>query len=88
MARRQTASYCDNLVAVVLLLVAHSVNSRGPCDPLVPEYCALPFPNSYFTAVDKTTLTGVRVNFSVDTFPLDIIGRPVDPKEWNAMGNL
>lgn len=83
--QRRTAC-CGSIVSLLVLLLAQHAYSRDPCDPLVPEYCALPFPNSYFTTVDKSTLTGIRVNFSVDTFPLDIIGRPVDPKEWNEMG--
>lgn len=61
---------------------------RGPCDPLVPEYCPLPFPNSFFTAPSAQSLTGLRVNFSAETFPRDILRRGVNPGEWNTLGQL
>jgi hypothetical protein len=32
------------------------------CDPLVPEYCAFPFPNDFFTREDSSTPTGLRVD--------------------------
>lgn len=60
--------------------------SRGPCDPLAPDYCQLPFPNSFFTREDADSPTGVRVNFSTDTWPKDIFGRSLDLGNWNAMG--
>ena len=61
------------------------VYSLGPCDPLVPEYCVLPFPNSFYT-IPKDTNTGVQVNFSEASAPVDIIGRRTSPAEWNTMG--
>jgi len=61
---------------------------ENPCDPLQPVYCGLPFPNSYYTAPDPSTATGLRVNFSLDTFPVDIIERKLDPAEWNTLGTI
>ena len=74
------------LLVFVAVLLPLAISYRGPCDPLVPEYCGLPFPSSYFTAPDPSTSTGLRVNFSTNTFPPDIIGRLVDPVEWNTFG--
>ncbi|XP_064393364.1 uncharacterized protein LOC135340879 [Halichondria panicea] len=69
--------------SVLFLPLASSYQS--PCDSLTPEYCALPFPSSYYTAPDPSTATGLKVNFSSATFPLDIIGRGVNPAEWNTL---
>ena len=76
------------LFVFVTVLLPLAISYRGPCDPLVPEYCALPFPNSYYTAPDRSTSTGLRVNFSTNSFPPDIIGRLVDPIEWNTFGEM
>lgn len=77
------ASLCIILVVVLSPL---ATSYRQPCDPLVPEYCALPFPNSYFTDPDPTSATGLRVNFTTHTFPADAVGRFVDPVHWNTFG--
>ena len=71
---------------VLLLLLASWGSCRGPCDPLVPQYCGLPFPNSFFTVLNSQTPTGVEVNFSPETFPKDIFGHGIDPAEWNTLG--
>ena len=72
----------------ILLLAALVARSylRGPCDPLTPDYCQLPLPNSFFTRADATSPTGLRVNLSADTLPKDTLGRGVDPVHWNTMG--
>ena len=33
----------------------------GPCDPLVPGHCLLPWPNDFFTVEDETSATGRRL---------------------------
>ena len=74
-------------VLVISLCVSFVVvNSVGPCDPLVPEYCALPFPNSFFTRPKEDSNTGVQVNLTEASPPVDIIGRHTDPAQWNTMG--
>lgn len=89
---RKKVSYMYRLYSAMKFLVflwvllPLAASYRAPCDPLVPEYCALPFPNSYYTAPDPSTVTGLRVNFSTLTFPVDIVGRLVDPTEWNTLG--
>ncbi|CAI8056253.1 hypothetical protein GBAR_LOCUS30655, partial [Geodia barretti] len=77
-----------NVKAVFLVLLsafAAQGSSRGPCDPLTPEYCQLPWPNSFFTRPDAAAATGLRVNMSQETWPRDSTGRGVDPVEWNTM---
>ena len=32
----------------------------GPCDPLVPAHCSLPYPSSFFLKKDASTETGAR----------------------------
>jgi len=35
---------------LLLFLATWSISTaQGICDPLVPEYCLLPFPNNFFT---------------------------------------
>ena len=70
---------------VIVLALCHAA-SRGPCDPLVPQYCLLPFPNSFYTVTATDTDTGLRVNFSHQSFPKDILGRLFQPEEWNGFG--
>lgn len=60
--------------------------AKAPCDSLVPEYCALPYPNSYFTVPSLETATGVRLNFSVDVFPPNTLDVPLNPHKWNTFG--
>ena len=71
---------------LVLGLLSTQGSCRGPCDPLIPQYCILPFPNSFFTAPSSQTPTGVQVNFSAQTFPSNVFGRKVNPIEWNTLG--
>ena len=40
------------------------------CDPLVPSYCAYPFPNNVFTVPDADSVTGRRVNSLDATMPV------------------
>ena len=75
------------LCILLMLAFFDRSESRGPCDPLVPEYCILPFPSSFYTIPAETT-TGLQVNFSIDTFPTDVLGRRTDPAEWNTFGEL
>lgn len=75
------------LTAVFVAFVfARRAVCRGPCDPIVPQYCLLPFPNSFFTREDPSAETGVRVNFSSASFPTDSLGRGTNVTEWNELG--
>ena len=69
---------------VLLSIVA----ARGPCDPLVPEYCSLPTPNSFFAVDKSSTRTGLTVSFQSNTLPQDSLGRNVIPNEWNTFGTF
>lgn len=69
-----------------LFLFQNGVYSRGPCDPLVPQYCTLPFPNSFYTIDSPNTRTGRAVNLSINSTPRDTLERKWDPTEWNTFG--
>ena len=58
------------LVAAKLMMAALG----GDCDPLVPEYCMLPFPNDYW----RSNETG-RINIGEATFPMTNGGDPISP---------
>ena len=73
------------LVFVVLSRVHLSV-TKAPCDPLVPGYCLLPFPSSYYLQPNASTKTGYAVHFPVESFPRDSFGRQVKPEHWNTFG--
>jgi hypothetical protein len=59
---------------------------RADCEPLVPEFCALPWPSDYFLRVDPSTATGFRVAVGPTTLPrTNTRGRAhVDPEAVNA----
>ncbi len=71
------------------------------CDIIDTAACLYPFPNDHFTvaaadgSIQSTARggTGRRVNFKLTAMPRNILGRPVDPTEWNrndgfSPGNL
>lgn len=55
------------------------------CDPLVPSYCAAPFPSNVFTVEDANTATGRRVEMAEELMPADGSGNRPDPAPWNAL---
>ncbi|MEN9787271.1 MAG: hypothetical protein RLZZ299_2535 [Pseudomonadota bacterium] len=57
--------------------------SRGDCDPLVPDVCALPFPSSFYERPDGTSPTGVRLDFGATTLPRTLQGLQPAPTYWN-----
>ena len=52
------------------------------CDPLVPDFCAFPFPSNVQTRADADTVTGRRVNFSRDAMPTSYYDVTADPEAW------
>ncbi len=59
--------------------------THGPCDPLVPEACAYPFPNSFYLEEDTSTPTGYRVHFTPEALPVAKDKKPIDPTAWNTL---
>src|SRR5687767_6979930 len=56
------------------------------CDPISYDYCALPFPSSYYLRADSTTETGWRVNLGATTLPrTDNLDLQPDPWAWNEL---
>ena len=85
----QATDVMTAIVCVISLCISFVVvHGLGPCDPLVPEYCALPFPSSFFTRPKKDSNTGVQVNLTEASPPVDVIGRRTDPAQWNTMGEI
>jgi len=74
------------LILVGVLQFLGVCNALGECDPLVPEYCGLPLPNSFYMRHDASSRTGLRTNFSTKAFPESIIGKKINPKDWNTFG--
>ncbi|MEX1163923.1 MAG: hypothetical protein WEB03_10100 [Nitriliruptor sp.] len=53
------------------------------CDPTDELRCLLPFPNDRFTTADGSTPTGLRVDLPTLGMPRNVLGKPIDPTEWN-----
>ncbi len=51
------------------------------CDPLVPSYCAAPFPSNVFTVEDESTATGRRVELAAELLPAGSAA----PDPWNEL---
>lgn len=58
------------------------VQAHG-CDPIAAVACLLPFPNDWFTAPDRGTATGRRIAFAPSAMPRNVLGKGIDPAEWN-----
>jgi hypothetical protein len=52
------------------------------CDPIVPEYCAFPFPNDTWTVADPSSPTGKRVKFSQAMLPKTRKGVAPTPEQY------
>lgn len=74
------------LLFFIIIRFSLGAPERGPCDPLVPEYCILPFPNSFYAGEWFGTGTGLKVNISDHTPPRDSLGRLLDTTSWNLFG--
>lgn len=55
------------------------------CDPLVPSYCAFPFPSNVFTVSDARTATGRRLNLHNGLMPEARSGEHASPAPWNKL---
>jgi hypothetical protein len=53
------------------------------CDPTDELRCLLPFPSDRFTTLDDSTPTGLRVDLAPLAMPRNVLGKPIDPTEWN-----
>jgi hypothetical protein len=53
------------------------------CDPIDTTQCLTPFPDDFFTVRDATSPTGRRVHFPADVMPVNSVGVPIDPTDWN-----
>lgn len=56
---------------------------RG-CDCLDPAYCRFPWPGNALTVADTTTATGRRLDLKIAGMPMNIVGIPMDPAEWDV----
>ncbi|MCH8542502.1 MAG: hypothetical protein LAT61_02915 [Alcanivorax sp.] len=69
-----------------LLVTGADASLRG-CDLLDPAHCLYPFPSNHFTATvpdgTPSMATGRRVRFNPLGMPSNIVGKPIDPTDWN-----
>ncbi|MFK7989942.1 MAG: Ig-like domain-containing protein [Sandaracinaceae bacterium] len=59
---------------------------RADCDPLVPGFCALPFPSNHWLADDPSTASGHRLALGETTLPRSQARRRmhIDPEPFNV----
>lgn len=55
--------------------------ARPPCDDLLDDYCAMPFPSTHFLEEDGSTATGYRMALPAEAMPRNGDGEPVDT-DW------
>lgn len=61
-----------------------ALGPRGPCNPVDPSQCVLPYPSSYFLEEDPGTVTGFRVAFHETSLPVNVDGIQTTPGPWNT----
>ncbi|MBO2445879.1 hypothetical protein J4573_02135 [Actinomadura barringtoniae] len=64
-------------------LKAAAEQAAQGCDPIDPAACLVPFPNDVYTVRDTHTDTGRRVAFKPGAMPRNILGKGIDPAEFN-----
>jgi hypothetical protein len=68
------------VVALLVLAVAAAPvqpplpSGLGACDPLVPQYCAFPWPNNFFAINNSSSVTGLQLNVQITATPKDRLG--------------
>ena len=55
------------------------------CDPLLPGYCALPWPSNKFLVKDATRKTGFALNFGATSLPINVGGVAVNPEPYQRL---
>lgn len=55
------------------------------CDPLVPQFCAMPWPSSRYLVADAGRVTGYRLELGPKSLPRNSRGRYVDPAPYARM---
>jgi hypothetical protein len=71
------------MLAIVLIASFIAGASAAECDPIVPDYCMLPFPNDFW----RSNTTG-QLTFTNNTFPVAHEGsKIIDPDAggWNKL---
>ena len=71
------------VIEAALFVTGPALEEDQRCDDLDQRACLLPFPNDAFTGADRTTDTGRRVNLHLASMPRNVLGKPIDPAEWN-----
>ncbi len=64
-------------------MVAPASATAAGCDPLDTRACLLPYPNDWFTTVDRRTDTGRRLALRRSDTPANAQGVHIDPAELN-----
>ena len=57
------------------------------CDPLMPDYCSMPWPSNLYLAQDDQRVTGYSLDFGEESLPVSSRGggHAVDPTPYNKL---
>jgi hypothetical protein len=55
------------------------------CDPIDPNYCGFPFPNSFYTSEDASSPTGIRLAFDSNVLPRSSKDTETSAEELNRL---
>ncbi len=71
------------LVVLASLAAAPAASAASSCDPIDDRACLLPWPNNHFTAKQKGSATGLRLDLSASLFPKNDKGKSAFPPDLN-----
>eukprot|EP01084_Bolivina_argentea_P226892 383194_1 len=77
-------------IVLLILPLIHCQSSQynawppTTCDPLVPEFCSLPWPNDYWLIKDDN-YNPIHLNFTEYNLPVSMDGKTIDPYPYNQV---
>eukprot|EP01084_Bolivina_argentea_P226894 383196_1 len=72
------------IIGIIIAITNSQQWPPTPCDPLVVDFCTLPWPNDYWLLKDQNQ-NPINLNLTEVNLPIDIAGRTVDPTNWNVL---
>ena len=63
----------------------HPDHRTEDCDPLLPEYCSMPWPSNLYLEADEDRMTGYTLDFGLTTLPTNDAGDHVEPDPYRHL---
>ncbi len=71
------------VIGASMFALAASASAASSCDPLDTRACLMPWPSNHFTAAQKGSVTGLRLDFAAAMFPKNKDRVPAFPVDLN-----